>query len=124
MRYMDDIRRILEKEPSVVFAYLFGSYAKGTQDEKSDIDIAVYLADDDLLERDPLYPSRLAIKIEKALHVKKPVDVRVLNGGTLRFRNLLVHRYGRIDTRRMFIIMSEDIKDIRDFSRKVLDYIS
>ncbi|HEY9247286.1 MAG TPA: nucleotidyltransferase domain-containing protein [Candidatus Methanoperedens sp.] len=30
----------------VLFAYFFGSYAKGTQDEKSDIDIAVYLKDE------------------------------------------------------------------------------
>ncbi|VVB96939.1 Uncharacterised protein [uncultured archaeon] len=40
------------------------------------------------------------------------------------FRNLLVHRYGKIDIKRIFIIMSEDLNDIKDFVRKVLIYIS
>jgi predicted nucleotidyltransferase len=92
---VENITKVLEKEPEVLFAYLFGSYAKGVQDEKSDIDIAIYLRDETLLERDPLYPSRLAIKIEKALTEKRTVDVSVLNGSTLRFRSQVL-RYGKL----------------------------
>ncbi|MFH1322632.1 MAG: nucleotidyltransferase domain-containing protein [Methanobacteriota archaeon] len=62
--YVENINKVLAEESNILFAFLFGSYAKGTQDEKSDIDIAVYLKDESLLERVPLYPSRLAIKIE------------------------------------------------------------
>ncbi len=40
------------------------------------------------------------------------------------FRNVLVHRYSEIDTKRIFIIMSEDIEDIQEFIKKILDYIS
>jgi uncharacterized protein YutE (UPF0331/DUF86 family) len=40
------------------------------------------------------------------------------------FRNLLVHRYGKIDTKRIFIIMSEDINDIKQFVNTILKYIS
>jgi uncharacterized protein YutE (UPF0331/DUF86 family) len=40
------------------------------------------------------------------------------------FRNLLVHRYGKIDTRRIFIIMSEDINDVKGFVKMVLKYIN
>ncbi len=40
------------------------------------------------------------------------------------FRNLLVHRYGKMDTRRIFIIMSEDINDIKEFVKMVLIYIN
>ncbi|HLB71466.1 MAG: DUF86 domain-containing protein [Candidatus Methanoperedens sp.] len=40
-----------------------------------------------------------------------------------KFRNLLVHRYGKIDTRRLFIIMSENTKDIQDFVKRILKYI-
>ena len=40
------------------------------------------------------------------------------------FRNLLVHRYGKIDTKRIFIIMSEDLNDIKQFIKKILIYIS
>ena len=40
------------------------------------------------------------------------------------FRNLLVHKYGKIDTRRVFVIMSEDMRDIQDFVKMILKYIS
>ncbi len=40
------------------------------------------------------------------------------------FRNLLVHRYGKVDTRRIFIIMSEDINDVKEFVKTVLRYIN
>ena len=40
-----------------------------------------------------------------------------------RFRNLLVHRYGEIDTRRIYIIMSDGLKDIRAFAKMILKYI-
>jgi predicted nucleotidyltransferase len=93
--HVEFIVKVLENESDVLFAYLFGSYAKGTQDEKSDIDIAVYLKDQSILESDPLFPSRLAIKIEKALDRRKSADVRILNGSTLRFRSQVL-RYGKL----------------------------
>jgi uncharacterized protein len=34
---------VLKKEKKVLLAYLFGSYAAGTQHKRSDIDIALYL---------------------------------------------------------------------------------
>jgi len=40
------------------------------------------------------------------------------------FRNLLVHRYTKIDTKRVYDIMSEDIKDIQEFIKRILKYIS
>jgi|SRR5659263_248430 len=39
------------------------------------------------------------------------------------FRNLLVHRYGKIDIRRVYIIMSDDLKDIQEFAKNILKYI-
>ncbi len=92
---MEKIIKVLETEPEILFGYLFGSYAKGTHDEKSDIDIAIYLKDENILLRDPLYPSRIAIKIERALSDKKKIDVRVLNGSTFVFRSQVL-RYGKL----------------------------
>lgn len=91
--YVERLTEILENEKDILFAYLFGSYAKGTQDERSDIDIAVYLADESILERDHLYPSMLVIQIEDI--IKKKVDVSILNGSTLRFRNQVL-MYGKL----------------------------
>jgi len=39
------------------------------------------------------------------------------------FRNLLVHRYGKIDLKRVYIIMSDDLKDIQKFAKSILKYI-
>ena len=39
------------------------------------------------------------------------------------FRNLLVHRYGQIDIKRVYIIMSDDLKDIQKFAKSILKYI-
>ena len=39
---MEDIIAILDQQPSVLFAYLFGSKAKGNANKRSDWDIAVY----------------------------------------------------------------------------------
>ncbi len=39
------------------------------------------------------------------------------------FRNLLVHRYGKIDLKRVYIIMSDDLKDIQEFAKSILKYI-
>lgn len=111
--YVEYIIKVLEKESDILFVYLFGSYAKGTQDEKSDIDIAVYLKDESILERDPLYPSRLAIKIENTLDKRKIVDVRILNGSTLRFRSQVL-RYGKL-------LHSKDEKKRIEFETSSLD---
>ena len=92
---MENIIKVLETESDILFAYLFGSYAKGTHDEKSDLDLAIYLKDENILERDPLYPSRVAIKIERALSDKKKIDVRVLNGSTFVFRSQVLI-YGKL----------------------------
>lgn len=39
------------------------------------------------------------------------------------FRNLLVHRYGKIDIKRVYIVMSDDLKDIKEFAKNILKYI-
>ncbi len=109
---VESIIKVLENEKDILFAYLFGSYARGTQDEKSDIDIAVYLIDEKILEKDPLYPSRVAIRIENRLD-KKKVYVSILNGSTLRFRNQVLMN-GKL-------LFSKDEKKRIEFETSSLD---
>ncbi|MFW6375657.1 MAG: DUF86 domain-containing protein [Thermoplasmatota archaeon] len=40
-----------------------------------------------------------------------------------RFRNLLVHRYGKIDDRRLFKILNENIEDVHEFVVEVQRYL-
>ena len=55
--HVENISKILEKEPDILFAYLFGSHAKNTVHKKSDMDIAVYL-------KDPILRSRPALPLK------------------------------------------------------------
>jgi len=66
------ISQILDTHDSVKFAYLFGSYANGTQRETSDVDIAVYMTDLSL-------DNRLSLHHELEKSLKKSVDLIVLN---------------------------------------------
>ncbi len=65
-------RKILEKEKSVAFAYIFGSYLRNPK-YSGDIDIAIFLKK----KAKPRYESELALKIEK--ETKKNVDIIILN---------------------------------------------
>lgn len=60
-----------------------------------------------VLEENGIIPHILSVKLQQMAQ----------------FRNLLVHRYGQIDTRRIYIIISEDLKDIQEFVKRILKYI-
>jgi len=40
-----------------------------------------------------------------------------------RFRNLLVHRYGEVDNRRVLEIITHNLKDIEEFEREIEKFI-
>ena len=79
-QYINQLRDVFD-ENDVQLAYLFGSYAKGTESPLSDIDIAVFL-------RNPVSHSEafdkavlLTHKLIGVLH-KNKVDVIILNTAT------------------------------------------
>lgn len=88
------ITTLLDETPDVLFAYLFGSRAKGTSHSQSDIDIAVYFAG---IEDGPTGDIRvgerqlsLGLLLERAL--RKPVDLVALNRASVDMRqNVLLH---------------------------------
>lgn len=69
---VEKIKKALEKNQNVIFAYLYGSVATGKTHKFSDIDIAVYLQD---------YTADNFLKILASLPTDIPyeIDVRVLN---------------------------------------------
>lgn len=72
------VKEALSQEPSIVFAYLFGSRAARTASERSDWDIAVYI-DEELLEENPVWQKfRIEDRIAVALGTDA-VEVVVLN---------------------------------------------
>lgn len=82
------LRRALEQEPGLAAAWLFGSRARGTSRERSDVDVAILLTKDPPRTLDAV-PAELAARLEKALGRGAPrLDVVVLNRASAD----LVHR--------------------------------
>lgn len=71
---IDRIRQVLEKNKFVLFAYLFGSRAKGLAGIRSDWDIAVYFDTEALKDW-----SRFWLEAEIEKEIKETVQVAVLN---------------------------------------------
>ena len=80
---MDAINKckdILIKNDKIIFAYIFGSYAKGNDRKDSDIDIAIYLKDNiDTYEY-------LDMKMKLSEGVKREVDLVILNDANPLFK--------------------------------------
>jgi len=60
--------------------------------------------------------------LEESSIIPKPLSKRLQN--MARFRNLLVHQYTRIDERIVFKILKEDLKDVKEFVRCILNFIT
>lgn len=73
------LKEYFEKEDNVIFAYLFGSYAKGKERENSDVDIAVYV--NELIAKDSKKVLDFQIKHMSNISdiLKKEVDLVILN---------------------------------------------
>ncbi len=67
---------LLNKQPHIIFAYLFGSKAKGYANERSDWDIAIYTTES--IKQNGLWPAfELEAQLSRA--VKASVQVTLLN---------------------------------------------
>ncbi len=76
----EQIASILMDTENILFAYLYGSYARSQENESSDIDIGIYVKEG---RHEKYFPERTAGKLEEKLH--REVDVRVLNGRNIVF---------------------------------------
>lgn len=67
------IKKVLEKEPEVLAAYLFGSQAQGYASTKSDFDIGLIIKDETKIDYSEIY-SKLSEQIKN-----KDIDIRLIN---------------------------------------------
>jgi len=79
-RVLETVRSTLEKNPPILFAYVFGSFV--TEDHYKDIDIGIFLKGDTVDS-----PLKLELRLESEIQeaVRIPADVRVLNKSPLGF---------------------------------------
>lgn len=117
---LPNVREYLNKHPKVVFAYLFGGFARGRVSPLSDVDIAIYLADGADIVQEKL---EMLGKLNELLKTDE-VDLVVLNTAPLPLAaRIIKHKIILVDkmpfTRHAFesLIMREYF----DFSRKEMD---
>ncbi len=117
---LPDVREYLNKHPKVVFAYLFGSLARGRVSPLSDVDIAIYTVDGADIVQEKL---EMLGKLNELLKTDE-VDLVVLNTAPLPLaarviKNKIILVDKRPFTRHAFesLIMREYF----DFSRKEMD---
>jgi predicted nucleotidyltransferase len=73
---LDRIARVLEKHSEILFAYLYGSVARGEAGIESDIDIGIFLRED--FKPGAFYEIGIANEIERECNLRR-VEVVVLN---------------------------------------------
>ena len=116
---INDIKKILFEFEEVEFAYLFGSYARGTFDSRSDIDIAIYT--DDAYNQ---FDVKLKVHHTLEINLLKEVDIVVLNSAK-NFNllqdildNNIVLKESKDDARVMFELYKQhEILDYKEFKR-------
>jgi len=111
MRTEEKISKVLKRHKNIIFAYIFGSFARKEARADSDIDIAIFLKNPDIIDKNPMFEIELALEIEKVLN--RPVDVRILNNKPLIFTDQVL-RYGKI-------LFSRNNKERINFETKMLD---
>jgi predicted nucleotidyltransferase len=95
-RLVESLRERLGARPEILEAYLFGSRARGGSQPHSDVDVAVYVDPDHVVDSPFGYAAELTADLVALLHSDE-VDVVVLN----RAPPLLYHRVLR-DGLRLF----------------------
>lgn len=113
------IKKLLSQMDEVQFAYLFGSYAKGDHDQRSDIDIAIYLK-----KKYNDFDTKLKIHHKLEISLQRDIDLIVLN--SVKNFNLLENIFNdgiiikdsQDDFRIMYELKKEhEIKDYKEFKR-------
>lgn len=72
---IDEVKKIIEAEDNIIFAYLFGSMAAGRQTNLSDVDIAIYLRNTEGIAQ---YKLEIFNKITNAIGTDE-LDLIILN---------------------------------------------
>jgi hypothetical protein len=119
----ENVRKVLEEEKGLVFAYLFGSAVEGGFRAQSDVDVAV------MYDREPAgFRSQLSLHHRLAKSLRRDVDLVVLNSSrSIPLRHAIVRGgvplVDRDPERRAIyeVAMQHDYLDFRNFKEQASD---
>ncbi|MHA1300337.1 MAG: type VII toxin-antitoxin system MntA family adenylyltransferase antitoxin [Candidatus Helarchaeota archaeon] len=106
-------RNILEKDKDVLLGYIFGSYAKNTQNKLSDIDFAIFLKKN---KKDYLINKRMEY-IGKLIEIFKinEVDLVILNNAPIFLQYVIIKTGNLIFSRDEKTRVKYETRVIRDY---------
>ncbi|SDL04087.1 type VII toxin-antitoxin system MntA family adenylyltransferase antitoxin [Halarsenatibacter silvermanii] len=76
------ITELLREKEEIIFAYIFGSVVSGLDNKLSDVDLAIYVDEENIKETGSFgYRSRVIVELEKAVGEK--IDLVILNNASV-----------------------------------------
>ena len=118
---INEIKNYLNLNNDILFAYLFGSYAKNNFTQISDVDIAIYLKNDT-----DIFDKKLRIHLDLSKLLNKEIDLIILNEtksySLLKdiLDNHILLKDSPDDSREMFeVTKHHDILDFQVFQRMI-----
>jgi predicted nucleotidyltransferase len=109
-KVVEQLKEKLAKDTNIIFALLFGSYAKARPRPSSDLDIALFF-------KQPLFGiDLLDLTNELSDHTKKDVDLIVLNSASAFLRHEVMKRCIRLLIRDMVIYCKFREQTITDYN--------
>ena len=96
-RNQDILKKIaeeFEKKDEILFAYFYGSRAKGNERKGSDFDVGIYVHEKIL--KDPWYQIKLQSELQEKLKLEKDLDLRILNNSSAKFCFEVIYKNPRI----------------------------
>jgi|GEM_PF-2299057 len=149
----EKFKNFFDSKPEIILVIIYGSYARGTESEASDVDIAIAMSE--VMNLD----ARLTLQLELSILLKKEVDLvdiashilaeefnekaLTMAGGFLMlsekgmidknlalsltksigFRNIAVREYDSLDMDIVYAIITKDLNVFYDFAKTVLKII-
>ncbi len=116
---IEKLQKLLSQMNEIQFAYLFGSYAKGDYNQRSDVDIAVYLT-----KQYNNFDTKLKIHHKLEVSLRKEIDLIILNSAKNFnlleniFNDGIIIKDSQDDLRIMYELDREhEIKDYKEFMK-------
>ncbi len=111
-RYKDKIQEALQEEDGVLFCYLFGSYARKDIIQESDVDLAVYFAQEKVKD---FFDKRIELIVKISRLLKKDADVVVLNSASPLLRYVVLKEGSLVFERDSSVRVDFELKSLNEY---------
>ncbi len=120
LRYLDTVRKERKNDFIDSFEKIQATKHSLQESIEASLDIANHIISEKRWDRAETYAEMF-----KRLYDHQIVDQKLMNSlsDMARFRNLLVHRYGIVDTERLWLIIQENLEDFEFFIKKIQLFI-